>query len=286
MNYRKNKKVQFNTIGLEGNDINFFPGRGWLYFKIYTNQNCIDRLIVDSINFLNHTIGDTQFFFTRYYDEYNLDHLRFRIKLTNAIDIGSLIEAFNRHFQNCIYVRNVMIDTYHREIIRYGWPSILKVEELFCIDSFIVYSFLLQNLILNDIDKMKFCLYGIYHYLVCFDFSKSEMIQFIVNTKNNFFREFNVDKKAKKSFNNVYLKYFRDKVDFENYNNFESFTCRENICKTFEDYEIGKKDEDFVWSIIHMFINKIFSKQYRLYEMVAYDYIGKILMSEIKRNKL
>jgi len=270
--------VRFDTLNLELGEITFFPGGTWLYLNIYSNQNCIDNLIVDITSVIGESNGTSLYFFTRYADEKG-DHLRFR---TQVCDYRKILDDLNTYFNRSPYVLNVNIDTYHREVVRYGWPTAIDVERLFHIDSKIVSDLLSRKSMMSDIDRIAFCIFNLDHYLDCFALADAQKISFVKTSKEGFFSEFNVDGQVKKSMNRLYQKYLKGKVSeivHPVWDNYKALLIeREEICtELINTYRFGEKYNSFIWSVLHMFSNKVFSKQYRLYEMIGYDYLEKQL---------
>lgn len=277
---------QFDTINLERDKTTFLPGGEWLYFNIYCNQNCIDNVIIDVTNLVNEFNGSLSYFFTRYND-INGHHLRIRIRNYDV----KIIASMNKFFIHSPYIMSINIDTYQREVTRYGYPTILSVEDLFCIDSKLVSNLLSQGKLENDIDRIAFCVFNLNHYLDCFSFTQSEKLSYIQIAKNDFFDEFNIDELTKKGMNKLYQKYFKGNIDEMILPLYESniifFKERSKICKNIiNNYKFDNKYTDFVWSILHMFSNKVFSSEYRYYEMISYDYFYKLLMEHIYSKKV
>lgn len=288
---KRNNSVVFNSCGVENHLINIYPGGEWLYYNIYVNQNSADKLIVEIAKKLEDLKGkdySNSFFFVRYYEKEKGDHLRVRIRITPEV-LGTVIEDLYHFFRNNKAVRSINLDTYQRELTRYGWPSIITVEEIFCIDSQIVSAFLSNDNQQTDIDKMKFCIASIYHYLNLFKYTEDEKVRFVENAKLNFFSEFNVDGTSKKSINKGYNQHIKDEFSLENALNMNTqnplYIKRSILCSEIIALDIADHKDDLSWSIIHMFINKVFSKKYRLYEMIAYDYLDKILKTRFHTGK-
>ena len=121
----------------------FIPGDKWLYFKIYMSPNESDSVLVESIYpFAMSEIcrGHVDcWFFIRYSDpDY---HLRLRLRLTDNAHLGGVVNSmFHKlgHFVKSGVVSKVMLDTYIREVERYGIETMEKCEDFFCQDSFFV----------------------------------------------------------------------------------------------------------------------------------------------------
>lgn len=291
MDIKKNNLALFNTINIDRHLINIFPGGEWLYYNIYINQNSTDALIIELAKKLKNINGfdySEHFFFVRYYEEEKQDHLRIRIKIAPEA-IGGAITDLHVFFRSNISVRNISLETYQREITRYGWPSILNVEELFCIDTQLTCQFLVDDLHIQDLDKMQFCITNINHYLDSFGYTEENKLRFVENAKSNFFVEFNVDGISKKSINKAYSQHIKNVFSLENISDKSSDNSlhlkRNSLCKSIIEQQSEDHKDDLVWSIIHMFVNKIFSKKNRLYELMAYDFLYKILQTQYHKGQ-
>lgn len=117
------------------------PGDDWLYMKLYGNKNRIDEFIGFYISeFCKQLINskDIQnYFFIRYADPEQ--HIRLRLKLEQGKTFANLLPKLNWWFgqlKNDGLQSGVCIDTYSREIERYGGLELIEAaEEVFCADS-------------------------------------------------------------------------------------------------------------------------------------------------------
>jgi thiopeptide-type bacteriocin biosynthesis protein len=117
----------------------FAPGGGeWLYWKLYTGYSTADRLLVESIAPAMRRLQQEgrlgSWFFVRYSDPDH--HLRVRVRGGHA---GELLEQLGALFASLMEggsLAKVQLDTYERELERYGGPGqIDRVEALFAVDS-------------------------------------------------------------------------------------------------------------------------------------------------------
>ncbi|MGH2644388.1 MAG: thiopeptide-type bacteriocin biosynthesis protein, partial [Chitinophagaceae bacterium] len=125
----------------------FEPGSEWLYFKIYCGAHTSDKILSEVVKpatcSLVESASITKAFFIRYTDPHY--HIRFRLHLTGKAKLA--------HTMNYIYnllqpfcdnnlVWKVQLDTYQREIERYGESCIGISEELFYYDSLLYLNFI------------------------------------------------------------------------------------------------------------------------------------------------
>ncbi|HKO58517.1 MAG TPA: thiopeptide-type bacteriocin biosynthesis protein, partial [Thermoanaerobaculia bacterium] len=115
------------------------PGAGdWLYWKLYTGYSTSDRLLVESIApAMRRLTGEgrmSSWFFVRYTDTDH--HLRLRIRGGDAGDLLRELGALFASLMESGWLAKVQLDTYARELERYGGPEqIDRIETLFAADS-------------------------------------------------------------------------------------------------------------------------------------------------------
>lgn len=112
----------------------FAPGGGeWLYWKLYTGHATADRVLVESVAPAMQRLG-REWFFIRYSDPGH--HLRIRVR---GGDAGALLRELGPLFASLLesgWLAKVQLDTYVREIERYGGAEqIERIETLFAADS-------------------------------------------------------------------------------------------------------------------------------------------------------
>jgi len=126
----------------------FPPGGEWLYYKLYTGYSTADRLLADSIAPLMQQLREEglvrSWFFIRYSDPDF--HLRVRLAGDPEVLWGEVRRRLSASFAPLLekgWMSRVQIDTYVRELERYGGPRGIKLaEEIFCADSDAVVSLL------------------------------------------------------------------------------------------------------------------------------------------------
>jgi thiopeptide-type bacteriocin biosynthesis protein len=118
----------------------FIPGSEWLYFKIYTVEESTDKLLICCIHPLIKKLQKKQlidkWFFLRYADP--SDHIRLRLLLHEISYLGEIIGKVYKAilpFSKLNIIQNVQIETYNREIERYGESTMEVSETFFSINS-------------------------------------------------------------------------------------------------------------------------------------------------------
>jgi thiopeptide-type bacteriocin biosynthesis protein len=126
---------------------NFLPGSEWLFAKIYASPSQVDRLLIEHVKPLVEEVlasGDADsWFFIRYADPHG--HLRLRFhgnpKTLSARVLPRLWECLSRQQQGKVW--RVQLDTYEREVERYGGLAGIRIAEcLFRLDSELVLALL------------------------------------------------------------------------------------------------------------------------------------------------
>ncbi|MDR1913541.1 MAG: lantibiotic dehydratase [Clostridiales bacterium] len=118
----------------------FAPFDRWLYFKIYTKRNYMESIMSEYIypvytKMVNAGYIDS-YFFIRYLD--SNDHIRLRVKTPPDKMEAVLIQTQRMVAQMITNTRvsSIAIDTYEREVMRYGGEECMDImEELFYHDT-------------------------------------------------------------------------------------------------------------------------------------------------------
>lgn len=270
----------------------FFPGSEWLYIKLYTNEINTNSIIISiAISIAeNFKISSLikQWFYIRYSDPEN--HIRLRIQLFNESDMYKVLSFINNvlnHSLKNTIIWKIQIDTYDREIERYGENRIDISEMIFCLESkFIpmVLSYKDENLLLYTsiliTDK----------YLDCFKLDLSRKLEFMSSLSNLFNNEFNVQSK---NVNKICLEYKHvvEKLLEDNLfsRNWGSINLELNRLVCLVNQLLLKNnvlylDNSFINSHIHMLNNRLFTKDNRLYELIIYNIMCKYYSSKIVRD--
>ena len=124
----------------------FYPGSEWLYFKIYTGVKTSEFLLEVIKPFVEQLQNENKikkWFFIRYNDP--KPHLRIRFNISNPNKFYILLHKISSLFGeylNSGEISNIIIDTYKRELERYGENTIEYAEEIFFRSSELILNFL------------------------------------------------------------------------------------------------------------------------------------------------
>jgi thiopeptide-type bacteriocin biosynthesis protein len=271
----------------------YIPGDEWTFYKIYTSHKYADQIITKVIaNYVrSFAQGEDQcpWFFLRFQDpEY---HVRFRIKKSiNEQGLQYLNKQLSKLVEDDV-VSSFEIDTYNREIERYGAEHIELSEQIFHYDSVAVLDFLKTDALTEEM-RWKTGVFSLDLLMNDFQISMEDRITLFEQLYQAFMPE-HVDhsnpenvQRFKKSIDKKYRdnRDFLDAVlrqkDYEELDNFiDPFIRRsENIRdlsglikNTKSDHALLTLLQDYV----HMNMNRIFLTKARMHEFVIYFFMYK-----------
>ncbi|OUL64043.1 thiopeptide-type bacteriocin biosynthesis protein [Flavobacterium sp. AJR] len=270
----------------------FILGEEWLYYKIYCGHYSADLILAESILPIVDELVQkgliVQWFFIRYNDPNN--HLRLRFQIENLDNIQVIIKLMQTHFSELIkkdLVSDIVTATYKREIERYGESTIELVEKLFY-----YHSEKTVNLITNttpqedEIARIFASLQMINDLLECFNIPLNNRISFVKTMQEDYKSEQHIEKENNKkldflyrTYRNEIILYLQEKqepVYLEGLIDLVKITQKEiEVIKEIISMKSSTSLEDFISSLIHMNINRIFRSKQRHYEMMCYDFMNR-----------
>lgn len=156
---------------------------GWLYLKIYTKASYQEYVMT---NFLGHFCNSLRekriiydFYFVRYIDNEGT-HIRLRLKYNKEYIHQLFIQLYSiqRKLIDHQLIKKITIETYHREVIRYGGSSTIGfAEEVFCNDSIFVINLLTNKQIRDKFSKVEIAIISTLFLLDDFGVTNSEKKQ-------------------------------------------------------------------------------------------------------------
>lgn len=257
------------------------PGSEWLYIKVYTGVKTADIILEEAIIPLLQQIQEEnlikKWFFIRYNDPRG--HLRLRFELSDISHFSKVLLLVNSHleeYRNSGEISECLIDTYQREIERYGEKTMKEAEFLFWKSS---ESLLYEYLHFDDEDKIMVSVYYIDKTLEHLGLSIQEKLSWITDFNSAFKQEFNADKRLNNQLDKKYRAFIIQYLDFfqsEDYHHFREAILH-NINESEEHLQHIKRHsialQHFFLSVFHMHINRMFVSNQRLFEMIIYDYL-------------
>ncbi|MBW8522217.1 thiopeptide-type bacteriocin biosynthesis protein [Chryseobacterium chendengshani] len=266
----------------------FIPGTEWLYLKIYTGIKTSDLILEDlikpSAEYFQKNNYISKWFFIRYHDP--KPHLRIRFCLSNTEYYNNVLREIHNNLQEFIQsgeISSLIIDTYSREIERYGQSTIEEAETLFYKNS----DFTLQCLQYADEEKILFTIFYIDQTLDQLNLSDQQKLNWIEGFNHLFKEEFNADKKLNSQLDKKYREFKPKLMSFIQKDAFsderqaiashveENASVLKSIIQFSENGLLEIYLQSFFQSIFHMNINRLFVSNQRLFEMIIYDYMQR-----------
>lgn len=261
---------------------NFVPGSEWLFYKIYCSPKVTDQIIKNVIcKFANTLIKKgviKKWFFMRYNDPDHHIRLRFLTSSENHSISNQVYQLLDKYLTQEMIIHKIVVDTYNREIERYGESTIDHMESIFHFDSECVCS-LLKEAELTETATWKLAIVGIDRILNDFGYSPTEKRD-IMNQLAHGYGSM-VDETSKTA--------LKDKYRLNRSNLLHLLTENNDISKIVDTrtkktasyiVNIRKLQSDqmvksLVISYIHMFINRMFASKPNLYESILYYFLHK-----------
>jgi thiopeptide-type bacteriocin biosynthesis protein len=277
------ERIETNKSSLKVEDIRLkYPGSDWLFIKLYGNSKRENEFIAEPLKeFCEKIIEENiaeKYFFMRYVDPDS--HIRLRFRGNPEVLIEKLIPLI---FKESIKLKEegllskMVIDTYDREVERYGGPELIDfAEDIFYQDSIIV-SEILSLIRFNSLnfDFEKLVVVSIIDYLESFNLSFDEQLKFIESLvdRTEYLDDFRNDRK-------IYMKIANSNNEWKGLKSHEDgeiireiFKKRHLIIKRFiQKFTMTKikkrlynDKNDIMASIIHLHCNRIIGID-RVYE--------------------
>ena len=289
----------------------FVPGSEWLYAKLYTGHATSDQILTEVIGPL--VAGGPggraapPWFFIRYSDPHW--HLRFRVHGDPAWLYGELLPRLTAQARAMLddgRLWKLQLDTYEREIERYGGPiGIVLAEQLFAADSACVVDIL--GMLAGDagIDaRWRLALRGIDQLFDDLAFDLAARLSIMRNARDAFAREHRVDTavtfqrglgdkyRKERGALEALLDHTRD-AGSELEPGFERFAAR-SVANAPIIAELRAAElrgaltlslAELVPSYIHMHVNRLIRSAQRAHELVLYDLLARLYESRLARAK-
>ncbi len=281
----------------------YFPGDEWVYFKLYTGIKVAEKIVSEKFIGLTELLVEkgliSQWFFLRYTDPDF--HIRLRFKLTDRAAYGELVSSFYSYFSDYLQegsIKKVILDTYDRELERYGFELIDAAEQVFHTDSVFVTE-LITHAAAAGIKEYKWLLaMGIMEsYFNAFEVYDERRLNFVKGIRDVFATEFHAGKMQRRHFS---AKYRTEKLVIENfllekklegYNIEWFFKMKEKleqslsvIYKTQYAEQQESKVEAYLNSFIHMSLDRFFSSKNRPHEYALYSLMEQFYRYQIGKS--
>jgi len=287
----------------------FIVGDEWLYYKIYCGHKTSDKIIAEIISPITQKLKAKgiikKWFFIRYADpEYHL-RIRFHLSSENSVlpVVSIFKDAINKYIKSNL-VWKIVIDTYQREIERYGNNSITFVEDIFCNDS-VLTSKIIYQLRGKEGDNLRWLIgiRSIDEFLNSFDYKLLEKFEILTIMKDSFEKEHNINKHLKSQLSSKYRKHRYSIENILNYENdlknemlpiFNLIKERdannklaiEQLLRLKKENKLEQELNKYMWSYLHMLNNRLFRTRQRTHELVVYYLLYQYYRSKLARKGL
>jgi thiopeptide-type bacteriocin biosynthesis protein len=283
----------------------FAPGSEWLYAKLYTGHTTADHVLTDAIAPIVHDCP--AWFFVRYADPHA--HLRLRMRGEPAWLAGEILprlEAATRGMLDDGRIWRLQLDTYEREVERYGGPvGIELAERLFAADSACVID--LVGMLDGEAEgevRWRLAVRGIDQLLDDLGFELAERLAIVERVRDGFAREHGADRSIalQRGLGDRYrhdrgaleslLDHARD-ADSELAPGLERFAerSRANASIVLELRAAAARGAltcalaELAPSYLHMHVNRLIRSAARAHELVLYDLLVRLYESRLARGR-
>lgn len=279
----------------------FSPFSEWLFFKIYCGPTAGEKILKNELlEFVEDGIEQNlfeKFHFIRYIDE--SFHIRVRFYNSDLAKQLKVQQQFMEKLEPLLannLISKVVLDTYSRELERYGAPIITEVESLFFNDSLAVLKFarLLDSPELEEY-RFLFALRGADMLLTDFGYKTLEKKELLKRLQMGFFREFGSDPGLQKQLNEKYRQkqksiFLHMNADLDELNEIEEavavYQKRSDMNRIVNQTILLKSGnqappDDLMESLLHMYLNRLLVNNPRKHELVIYHFLEKYYSSQL-----
>ena len=287
----------------------FLPGSEWLYAKIYASPSHMDRLLTETISPLAQRVlsagGADRWFFIRYSDPHL--HLRLRFhgdpKRLSSDLLPQLWKCTDPEIQRGTLWR-VQLDTYEREVERYGGLAGIHIaERFFHLDSDLVLELLnALRLSAGAAARWQVACYSVDRLLSGLGFNISEKRELVNRLGKYYEKNFSLDQRYKKQLSEKFRNQRSilekiiggseelDAFPPEVHRAIASYTERQKAIRADLDEqkavgELMQPVSELVSSYVHMHLNRMFRSAQNAQEMVLYDFLARTYDSKLAKEK-
>ncbi|QTE39750.1 lantibiotic dehydratase [Mucilaginibacter gossypii] len=295
---RKPSELQVTQQAIPEKSRLFVPGSEWLYIKIYCQPSMSNRLLKTFLSSILAGVGNENmiWFFVRYRDPGY--HIRLRIRLPES-EIGEAIALFKKKLTKVIregLISDYQFDTYKRELERYGYKKIDRVELFFCESSNLILKFIKHDLdAFSNWGYSSLAFRSVNDLLTCAYQDIRDRDYFVQKIYCAYFNEFknaglktDLDSKYR-NLRPMLSELLTDDSFYNLHRSDKAFaTLKKSFIKllNFSKNESREVRERLLGDILHMHLNRIFTEQPRKQELVLYYCLHKYNQSEIAKNGL
>lgn len=278
----------------------FNIGSKWLYYKIYCGVKTTDIILreylFEKINILKENKIIEKWFFIRYNDPDA--HFRLRLLLVDCSEINQVIKLLQdtlEPLQNQNYIWKIQMDTYVREVERYGASTYEFTESIFEADSELILDYLdIKSRFSKLTSSLLFSFLAIDNFLTQFKLSNKEKLNLLNALQLSFKQEFKADKQLKKELDKHYrvllpkLDLILERKNEEEYFFFfdiidsKAHKIKDKIPSIIKNLNVDIFP--YLSSQLHMMINRQYTSRQREYELIIYDHMYRYYKAKFYHN--
>lgn len=286
----------------------YFPSSEWLYLKLYASPSDCDKLVAYCLpGFIEqYEARLISWFFIRYSDPHCHIRLRFRgdPEFLLTILLPCVIKGIGEDpWRNLIW--KVQLDTYTREMERYGGPECIElIEKIFQLNSSCTMKFLSRFSGGSYLDlRWRIAIFGIDIFLQAAGLSYRERLDILSQLTMKLSQELNLDSLFKYDVSRKYrlerhlleLLLFGDdgqmgadvseakEIIIGQYDVLRS--CVEQLLKLLASNSNSGFSDSVISSIIHMNLNRILRSAHSTQELVIYGFMQRLYRTVVSAKK-
>jgi thiopeptide-type bacteriocin biosynthesis protein len=279
----------------------YLPGDEWIYFKLYGHPATANGILVKDIRRIIARLRKQNilknWFFIRYADPET--HLRVRLQI-NPKDSARVMSYFERSLRTQVErgsINTILLDTYKRELERYGNDTIEFAERIFCASSDLIVNYL-KNIRQSEtgFSELHMAIISLDALLNILLRENTEKIALLKLMHENMKQEFGDNKQLKFQLDS---KYREHSAFFGNINQSKSTVIQLAGVREFDTYLKAlkalkakvqnsgpEKLMTLAGDIIHMQLNRLFNDRQRNHEFIIYYLLHKYYLSvEARKGK-
>lgn len=270
----------------------FIPGDEWIFYKIYAGiaiqQKILMGEIFQVVNLCYKNGWTDKFFFIRY-DDHEGPHIRLRFHVTAISNLPEVMQIMHQLLKAYIdnrMISKVVLDTYNREIERYGAGNIENAETVFSVNSWTILS--LRKLSGEDLwlagvkmaddmlDDMGYDLAGKHTLCKTLYDSAGKRLQEDAGAREKLKARYRENTAKMISRMDTPLTYGISRE-------YQQEAFKQIVACSAEG---GPSTDNIAGSMLHMLFNRLFATNQNLTEVVIYYMLHKFYNSEIARLKV
>jgi thiopeptide-type bacteriocin biosynthesis protein len=282
--------------------LRYVPGDTWIYYRIYSGHEVADKvlktILIPFLFDLREKKCIDSWFFIRYADPDR--HIRLRLKFSDYCHLTPIMQEINlllKGHTDSGLIYKLELGTYQPEYERYGRRAMPYVERLFYADSVAYGLFSLSDQNDKETALWLYAIYSADQLLDDFGLQAEEKKALLFRLSRSFGVEFDKDKVLARQLSAKFRKnrLLIGKLITANDGTEMGLQIRKVIHQRsalqkhdvafinelYNQNETGVEKADLLASLIHMSMNRIFSTNGRMHEMVIYDMLFRYYKSAL-----